>query len=342
MGRAVALVAALCLAALAAAVAASSAVERSHPGLLHPPPPPFAALDLPRIDVHQHFGPPLAEDAVRLARANGIGLVVNLSGGFAGGALEAQLAAARPLGGRVVTFAELDPEGCCGGAWSAREAARLARDQALGASGLSVEEAALAPFPVDAPSLGPIWQACAALGLPVFLHQAGGGAPGALERLVRGNPRVSFVATHFGEQVGDPGALARLLDRLPNLSVDTAASAPDLGRVAGAARRAILAHPDRVLFGTEIQYVQGTDGSKGVVFGAGWPGPDPTAEMRRFFEGTFRFLETRDRDIPSPTPAQGDWDLEGLGLPREVLQQVYHRNAERLLRLPALRAEGSG
>jgi len=28
---------------------------------------------------------------------------------------------------------------------------------------------------------------------------------------------------------------------------------------------------------------------------------------------------------------QGRWTVEGLGLPREVLEQVYHRNAERLL-----------
>ena len=51
----------------------------------------------------------------------------------------------------------------------------------------------------------------------------------------------------------------------------------------------------------------------------------------RFFEGTFRFFETRERGLESPTPIQGRWSIDGIGLPGEVLERVYHRNAERLL-----------
>ena len=46
------------------------------------------------------------------------------------------------------------------------------------------------------------------------------------------------------------------------------------------------------------------------------------------------------KQIPSPTPNQGRWAIDGVGLPREVLEAVYHGNAERLLgvKLPATAA----
>jgi predicted TIM-barrel fold metal-dependent hydrolase len=34
-----------------------------------------------------------------------------------------------------------------------------------------------------------------------------------------------------------------------------------------------------------------------------------------------------------PTPIQGNWKVDGIRLPRDVLAKVYHRNAARLLGL---------
>ena len=62
--------------------------------------------------------------------------------------------------------------------------------------------------------------------------------------------------------------------------------------------------------------------------GATPPGP---ADVERFFDSTWRWFETGDSDIPTPTPIQGRWNIDGIGLPREVLRSVYHGNAERLL-----------
>ena len=64
--------------------------------------------------------------------------------------------------------------------------------------------------------------------------------------------------------------------------------------------------------------------------GATPPGP---ADVARFFTSTWRFFETRDRGIPTPTPIQGRWNIDGLGLPADVLAKVYGGNAERLLGL---------
>jgi hypothetical protein len=63
--------------------------------------------------------------------------------------------------------------------------------------------------------------------------------------------------------------------------------------------------------------------------GATPPGPD---DVERFFGSTWRFFETRDTAIPTPTPIQGRWNIDGLGLPPDVLEKLYAKNAERLLR----------
>ena len=331
----------------------------------------FRMAPIQRIDAHQHVGPNTLGDAVRLAGMQGIRALVNLSGDHAGGELGAQLEAASRFGGRVAVFMELDLDGCCGAAWSEREVARLAQGRAMGARGLKVAKAlgltvrdAGGRVPVDSPNLEPVWRACAALSLPVAIHSGDpraffeppGPANERLEelrlapewswadrsrfppwrtvfdefvRVVERHPGVQFLGVHFGNDAEDPAEVSRLLDRLPNLWVDTAGRIPELGRRAEAARAAILAHPDRVLFGTDLQWIEGPE-VKAVILGAGPPAADP-GELRRFFLGTYRFLETRDRAIPSPTPIQGRWDVDGMKLPRQVLEQVYRRNAERLL-----------
>jgi hypothetical protein len=49
------------------------------------------------------------------------------------------------------------------------------------------------------------------------------------------------------------------------------------------------------------------------------------------YENYFRWLETEDEYFPyAQYPLQGRWMIYGLGLPDEVLERVYHRNAEAL------------
>lgn len=333
-------VAALCLAALALALAATAAVQRAHPALFTPGPLRSAPLPLPRVDAHQHLTPGTVELAVHVAEASGVWSLVNLSGGVEGEGLEAQLQAARPWGDRVVTFMNPDPRGCCGEAWAVREAARVARGQALGARGLSVE---VAPGQdLAGPAAKPLFEACAALGLPVAVHAPA--APEVVAALAERYPLVTFVGAHFAERAEDPAAVGRLLDRLPNLWVDVAGRVQELGQRPEAARAAILAHPDRVLFGTDARYVE--DGARrGLVLGAGQPIllDDQLLggrERRIFFDAALRFLETRDPGLPDPVPGRDLPGPGGLGLPREVLQQLYHRNAERLLRLAPARVQG--
>jgi predicted TIM-barrel fold metal-dependent hydrolase len=49
------------------------------------------------------------------------------------------------------------------------------------------------------------------------------------------------------------------------------------------------------------------------------------------YKNYFRWLETEDEYFPSAQyPAQGRWMIYGLGLPADVLEKIYHRNAEQL------------
>jgi predicted TIM-barrel fold metal-dependent hydrolase len=156
-------------------------------------------------------------------------------------------------------------------------------------------------------------------------------AAARLSRLLDRRPGIPFLALHFADAAGDPAAVGRLLSRHPNLLVDTAGSVSALGRSPGAAREAIETHADRVLLGTDLVWLQGPRPElRALVLGSGPPVRSLDA-VRRFFESTWRFLETRDPEIPTPRPEAGDPTVPGLGLPRDVLEKVFHGNARRVL-----------
>jgi predicted TIM-barrel fold metal-dependent hydrolase len=103
-----------------------------------------------------------------------------------------------------------------------------------------------------------------------------------------------------------------LLDRCPNFYVDISARIAELGRQPYTARRFFLQYADRILFGTDS-------------------GPNP--EMYRIY---YRFLETDDEYFNPNTgeiPGQGRWFVNGLYLPEDVLEKVYFRNAQKVLKI---------
>ncbi len=100
-------------------------------------------------------------------------------------------------------------------------------------------------------------------------------------------------------------------------------------------RSTILAHPDRVLFGTDIQIGPGM-----LVSGAGPARGHSRADVDHFFSSSWEFFETSHRAFRHPTPIQGDWSIDGIDLPLELLENIYHKNAERLLGLSSIAAVG--
>ena len=75
-----------------------------------------------------------------------------------------------------------------------------------------------------------------------------------------------------------------------------------------------------------------------LVLGAGPARGHSRADVDRFFSSSWEFLETSHRAFRHPTPIRGDWSIDGINLPVEVLENIYHKNAERVLSLSPIAA----
>jgi predicted TIM-barrel fold metal-dependent hydrolase len=156
----------------------------------------------------------------------------------------------------------------------------------------------------------------------------------AFERRVARHPRTKFIAVHFGDDPEDPDNVARMLDRYPNFYIDTAARVPEIGRPnaaheVGKMRRFYEKYQDRILFGTDTGI--GADPDE-MMFGSNGELPPTRADEERFFKSTWRYFETSDKQFESPTPIQGRWKVDGVGLPEPILEKIYFENAARLLK----------
>jgi predicted TIM-barrel fold metal-dependent hydrolase len=219
------------------------------------------------------------------------------------------------------------------------------------------------PLPVDDPGLDPLFDKAGALGMPVAIHTGDPKAfwkpPGpenerfdelkahpewsfygepvpsweqlykAFEQRVARHPKTTFIGVHFGNAPEDPDLVARLLDRYPNLYLDTAARVPEIGRhQADKMRRFFEKYQDRILFGTDT----GIGGSQEeMMYGSNGADPPTQKDEELFFRATYRYFESRDKQFPHPTPIQGRWKIDGIGLPDSVLRKLYFENAARVL-----------
>jgi predicted TIM-barrel fold metal-dependent hydrolase len=319
----------------------------------------------PAIDVHNHLGRwltggdewlvPDVPALCDLMDEVGVACMVNLDGRW-GAELAANIDrydARYP--GRFVTFCHLDWDALRHPEPTAALISSLERSQAAGARGLKVwkdlglvvrDSSDRLVLPDD-PRLVDVFIAAGELNMPVLIHTADPvaffapldqhnerleellanpdwwfGAPGyptfdrlmeALEGVVAAAPSTTFIGAHFGA-AEDLGWVDRMLSTYPNFHVDIGGRLGELGRQPRATRRVIMQHPDRVLFGT-----------------------DAFPLSREACHTYWRFLETEDecfRYAPDcAVPPQGRWDIAAIGLPVEVLRDVYAGNARRLLGL---------
>ena len=219
-------------------------------------------------------------------------------------------------------------------------------------------------LPVDDPGLNPLFEKAGQLGMPVAIHigdpkafwqpptpanerwdELGAhpewsfyGQPvpsweelyAAFERRVARHPKTMFIAVHFGNDPEDPARVAKMLDKYPNFFIDTAARVPEMGRHdAAQMRRFFEKYQDRILFGTDTGVGPSQDD---MMYGSNGPLPPTLADEDRFFRSTWRYFETRDTQFESPTPIQGRWKIDGIGLPDSILRKVYFENAAKLLK----------
>lgn len=311
----------------------------------------------PFIDVHSHHFEMGSQDLSLLIASMddmNMAIMVNLSGGSGEHLKKAIDNVNNHYPNRFVVFANVNFEGVGNPDWGKNAALQLETDVRNGAKGLKVykslglrdKDINGKRIAVDDPRLDPVWEKCAALGIPVLIHSADPRSfwdpmdslnerwlelktrpgrkrsdtdPAPWQRIIdeqhrmfKNHPKTKFINAHMGWYANDLSKLAGFMEEIPNMSVGIGAIIAELGRQPRNARAFFIRYQDRILFGKD----------------AWQPGEYPTY---------FRVLETADEYFPYYKKYHAFWAMYGLDLPEEVLRKVYYKNA--LALIPGLEKE---
>jgi uncharacterized protein len=307
----------------------------------------------PFIDVHNHqFDMPSKDLSVLAKQMDDLNMavMVNLSGRGRGSAehLEKSLENVKKNNPkRFIVFTNMDFAAIDDPEWQGRMVKQLEEDVKRGANGLKIYKS-LGMFTkdskgsrvrIDDPRIGPVWDKCAQLGIPVLIHSAD---PKQFwqpideknERwlelklhpnrrhdtdtvkwetlikeqhaLFKRHPKTKFINAHLGWYGNDLKKLGELMDAMPNMYTEIGAVIAELGRQPRAAREFLTKYQDRVMFGKDS-----------------WVPEEYTTY--------FRVLETADEYFPYHKRYHAFWKMYGLDLPDEVLKKIYYKNALKVI-----------
>ena len=216
-------------------------------------------------------------------------------------------------------------------------------------------------LPIDHPRLNPIWSTAGKLGLPIYIHTAdpkaffepavpenerydelslhpnwsfhGDQFPSreallkARNRVFARFPNTQFIAVHFANNPEDIDSVDRLLDEYPNVVVDIAARLPELGRHPPKRVKAIFEkHQKRILFGTDLGF-----NPRNIMLGSVGRERPEVFDIFEFYALHEQWLETTIKQMKHPTPIQGRWLIDAIGLSRAALENIYWKNAIRVI-----------
>ncbi len=139
----------------------------------------------------------------------------------------------------------------------------------------------------------------------------------ARDRMVAAHPQLRFIGVHLASLERDVDELAAFLDKFPGAVVDAAArigqlqyqSQKDRERV----RAFFIKYQDRILYGSDMAQAPGKDG----------------AALGREAEGVWRMHWRYFNTAESFKVADLAQPVQGLALPREVVDKLYRTNAQR-------------
>lgn len=333
----------------------------------------------PVIDIHTHLSfaakgekgvamtgerryPATPAELLAVMDRRNLRTLVNLTGGYADGLRDAISRYDRAHAGRFLTFTEPMWSRANEPGYPKLQADEIEKAHRDGARGLKIlktlglylrQNITTGPLVrIDDPRFDPMWEACAALKMPVAIHISDPAAfflptdrfnerfeelnnhpdwsfysrdfpsneelLAARNRVIERHSRTQFIVLHVGNFAEDLGNVSAAMDRFPNMSVEIGARIGELGRQPRTARKFFERYQDRILFGTDA--VPHGDSTPQQVFGD------------LLYQIYFRFLETEDEYFdyaPAPVPPQGRWRIYGLGLPDGILRKVYNANAAR-------------
>ena len=193
---------------------------------------------------------------------------------------------------------------------------------------------------VDDERLGPIWEVCGELNIPVLIHSSDpfqfwlpkdnqnerwfelkekpkryyGDSDfippfeeiiNEQHTIFERHKNTTFINAHFGWMGNDLKRLGNHLDKYPNVHTEFGAVIAELGRQPKTARQFFIDYQDRIMFGKD-KY-----------------------DKEEFYT-YFRVLESDDEYFNYFRKRHAFWKMYGLNLPDEVLKKVYYKNALRL------------
>jgi hypothetical protein len=193
---------------------------------------------------------------------------------------------------------------------------------------------------VDDERLGPIWEVCGELGIPVLIHSADpfqfwqdkddqnerwfelkekpnryyGDSDfiPPFEDIIKEQHTVferhkntTFINAHLGWMGNDLKRLGDHLDSFPNVMTEFGAVIAELGRQPKTARQFFIDYQNRIMFGKD-------------------------SYNKEEFYTYFRVLESDDEYFSYFRKRHAFWKMYGLNLPEEVLKKVYYKNALKL------------
>lgn len=325
--------------------------------MLHVPVHNVYRARFPVIDVHNHVNDARSPSSERIPPAQVVALmdacniqkIVILTGRWGQELQRVVDEMVKPYPDRFIVFTQLDWTNLDAPDFGQQMARQIGDAVARGARGLKVtKELGLRVryksgklLTVDDPGLDPIWAECGRLGIPVAIHVTdpvaffrpldntnerfeelidnpdwlfyGPQFPSkesileARNRMFAKHPNTTFISLHVGNWPEDLDYVSEMLNRHPNVMVEFGARQAELGRQPRRALRFFVEYQDRILFGTDAT---------------------PNEDMYRNY---LRWLETGDEYFDYwGSPDQGRWKIYGMDLPYDVLEKVYHRNAEKV------------
>ncbi|SHI47894.1 amidohydrolase family protein [Aquimarina spongiae] len=308
----------------------------------------------PFIDVHNHqFRMPSQnlKDLVDEMDKLNMKVMVNLSGRGRGSdehLMKALENVKTNYPNRFIVFTNISLTGIDESGWTERTVAQLEKDVALGANGLKIyksqgmdnKDSKGNRIKIDDPRIGPVWEKCGELGIPVLIHAADpkpfwdahdnknerwlelklrsrrkrdAKVTGSWQTIIneqhnifRKHKNTKFINAHLGWYGNNLAKLGELMDEIPNMYSEIGAVIAELGRQPRNAKAFLTKYQDRIMFGKDS-----------------W-NPEE-------YHTYFRVLESSDEYFPYYKRYHAFWKMYGLDLDDEVLKKLYYKNALKVI-----------